>query len=73
MGEGRRRILSCFCLAEVCLCLLQLLPVKEIDGSTSQDIFTILNIGECIHLASFPDFMGVCGLGMRLENTSVLE
>ena len=35
-------------LSEVCLCLWQLLPVKEIDGSTSQDIFTILNIGEYI-------------------------
>ena len=29
--------------------------MKEIDGTTSQDIFTILNIGEHIHLVSFPD------------------
>ena len=43
-GDGRTVEL----LSEVCLCLWQLLPVKEIDGSTSQDIFTILNIGEYI-------------------------
>ena len=31
--------------------------MKEIDGITSQDIFTILNIGEHVHLVSFPDCM----------------
>ena len=49
-GGGRGRTAVLFCIAAVLLsrfvCLWQLLPVKEIDGTTSQDIFTILNIGE---------------------------
>ena len=36
---------------DVC-CVFQLLAVKEVDGTPSQDIFTVLSIGECVHLCS---------------------
>ena len=30
------------------LILLQVVPVKEIDGTVSQEIFTVLSIGVCV-------------------------
>ena len=33
--------------------LMQLVPVKEIDGSTSQEIFTVLSICECKAMVIF--------------------
>ena len=39
--------LKCLLVSLFCpLFLLQLVPVKEIDGTTSQDIFTVLNFGK---------------------------